>query len=92
MCDKRSLRSACAYPQSDQSLCKSLENSMTAKLQNKNHLELLRLKALLEIIWPGSYVMFTVILSWNFSKGKLPPSNLKGILKKAPAKKGKNYF
>ena len=32
MCDQQSLRSACAYVQSDQSLCKSLEYSMTVKL------------------------------------------------------------
>ena len=32
MCDKHSLRSACAYAQSDQSLCFSLEYSMTVKL------------------------------------------------------------
>ena len=44
MCDQQSLRSACAYAQSDQSLCLSLEYSMTVKLLTKHHLELLRLK------------------------------------------------
>ena len=32
MCDQQSLRSACAYAQSDQSLCLSLEYPMTVKL------------------------------------------------------------
>ena len=32
MCDHQSLRSACAYAQSDQSLSLSLEYSLTAKL------------------------------------------------------------
>ena len=32
MIDQQNLRSACAYAQSDQSLCKSLEYSMTVKL------------------------------------------------------------
>ena len=39
-----SLRSACAYAQSDQSLCSSLEYSMTVKLLTENHLEFLSLK------------------------------------------------
>ena len=33
-----------AYAQSDQSLCKSLEYSMTVKLQTEHHLEFLRFK------------------------------------------------
>ena len=32
MCDQQSLRSACAYAQSDQSISSSLEYSMTVKL------------------------------------------------------------
>ena len=44
MCDQQSLRSACAYAQSDQSLCSSLEYSMIVKLPTKHHLEFLRLK------------------------------------------------
>ena len=44
MCDQQSLRSACAYAQSDQSLCLSLEYSMTVKLLNEHHLEFLSLK------------------------------------------------
>ena len=39
MCDQQSLRSACAYAQSDQSLCKSLEYSMKIKLLAEHHLE-----------------------------------------------------
>ena len=41
---QQSLRSACAYAQSDQSLCLSLEYSMIVKLLTKHPLEFLRLK------------------------------------------------
>ena len=44
MCDQRSLRSACANAQSDQSLCKSLEYFMTVKLLTEHHLGFLSLK------------------------------------------------
>ena len=44
MCDQQSLRSACAYAQSDLSLCSSLEYSMTVKLLTEHHLEFLSLK------------------------------------------------
>ena len=43
MCDQQSLRSACAYAQSDQSLCWSLEYSMSVKLLTEHHLEFLSL-------------------------------------------------
>ena len=43
MCDQQSLRSACAYAQSDQRLCKSLEYSMIVKLLTEYHLEYLSL-------------------------------------------------
>ena len=44
MCDQQSLRSACAYAQSDQSLCLLLEYSMSVKLLTEHHLEFLSLK------------------------------------------------
>ena len=44
MCDQQSLRPACAYVQSDRSLCLSLENSISVKLLNEHHLEVLSLK------------------------------------------------
>ena len=44
MCDQQRLRSACAYVQSDQSLCSSLEYSMNVKLLTERHLEFLSLK------------------------------------------------
>ena len=44
MCDQQSLRSACAYAQSDQSLCLSLECSLSGKLLTEHHLEFLSLK------------------------------------------------
>ena len=44
MYDQQRLRPACAYAQSDQSLCLSLECSMTLQLLNGHNLEFLRLK------------------------------------------------
>ena len=43
MCDHQRLRPACAYAQTDQSLCLSLEMSMTVKLLTEQNLELLSL-------------------------------------------------
>ena len=44
MCDQQRLRPACAYAQSDQSLCLSLEYFMNIKLLNQHNLEFLSLK------------------------------------------------
>ena len=44
VCDQQRLRSACAYAQSDQSLCKPLEYSMSVKLLVEHDLEFLSLK------------------------------------------------
>ena len=44
MCDQQGLRPACAYAQSDQSLCSLLEYSTTVKLLTEQHLEFLSLK------------------------------------------------
>ena len=44
MCDQQGLRSACAYAQSDQSLCQSLEYFMNIKLLTEHQLEFLSLK------------------------------------------------
>ena len=44
MCDQQRLISACAYAQSDQSLCSSLEYSMNVKLLTEHYLEFLSLK------------------------------------------------
>ena len=44
MCVQQSLRSACAYAQSDQRLCVSLEYSMIVKLLTEHQLEFLSLK------------------------------------------------
>ena len=43
ICDKQSLRSACAYVQSNQSLCLSLEYP-SVKLLTEHHLEFLSLE------------------------------------------------
>ena len=43
MFDQQRIRPACLYAQSDQSLCYSLEYSMTVKLLTKHHLEFLSL-------------------------------------------------
>ena len=44
MCDQQRLRPACAYAQSDQSLCKSLEYFMNIQLLAEHHLEFLSFK------------------------------------------------
>ena len=44
MCDQHCLRSACPYAQSDQSLCKLVEYSVSVKLLTEHHLELPSLK------------------------------------------------
>ena len=44
MCDQQSLRSACAYAQSGQRLCLSLEYSMNVKLLTEQHTEFLSVK------------------------------------------------
>ena len=44
MCNQQSLRSACAYAPSDQSLCQLLEYFMSVKLLAEHHLEFLSLK------------------------------------------------
>ena len=44
MCDQQSLRSACAYAQSDQTLCWSLEYSISVKLLTEHHLKFLAYK------------------------------------------------
>ena len=44
MCDQQRLRPACAYAQSDQSPCLSLEYSMTVKLLTEHDLDFLSLK------------------------------------------------
>ena len=44
MCDQQNLRSACAYAQSDQSLCLLLEYSMSVQLLTEHLLEVLSLK------------------------------------------------
>ena len=43
MCDQQKLRPACAYAQSDQNLCLSLEYYMTVKLLSEHYLEFLSL-------------------------------------------------
>ena len=44
MCDQQRLRPACAYVQSDQSLCKLLVYSLTLRLLIEHNLESLSLK------------------------------------------------
>ena len=74
MCDQQSLRSACAYAQSVQSLCLTLVYSTSVKLLTEHHLELFKLQrrlprqvwvyscqnaTLFEITWHGSFIIFT---------------------------------
>ena len=44
MCDQKRLRPACAYAQSDHSICLSLECSKSVKLLTEHHSEFLCLK------------------------------------------------
>ena len=44
MCDQQRLRPACAFAQSDQSLCSSLDYSTSGKLLTEHHLEFISLK------------------------------------------------
>ena len=44
MCNQQRLRPACAYAQSDQGLCLSLEYFITGKLLTQHHLQFLSLK------------------------------------------------
>ena len=77
MCDQQRLRPACAYAQSDQSLCLSLECSISVKLPTDHHLMFLILTGgctgssestnvknttKLEITCRGSY-MFSLVTS-----------------------------
>ena len=67
MCDQQMLRPACAYAQSYQSICLSIEYSMTLRQLTEHHLEFLGLKCgcrgscqnatLLEITCHGSIVL-----------------------------------
>ena len=77
MSDQQSLRSACAYVQSDQSLCWSLEYPMSVKLLSEHRLEFLSLKGdytcqnaiLVEITCFSSYIIrgaFGKFLTWSF--------------------------
>ena len=53
MCNQQRLRSACAYAQSDQSLCLLLEYSMIVKLLAEHHMASLSLKSVC-ICWSES--------------------------------------
>ena len=67
MCDQQSLGSACAYAQSDLSLCLSLEHYLSVKILTEHHLEFLSSKrgctgsseyaTLLGITCHGSYLI-----------------------------------
>ena len=63
MCDQQSLRSACAYAQSDQSLCMSLELSMSVKLLTEHHLEFLSLRG--GCTGSSEYTLFKIPNCWK---------------------------
>ena len=80
MCDQQRLRPACSYAQSDQSLCKSLEYSMTVKLLTKHHLEFLCLTGgctgwpesiLVKMphCWNSQVALFTTVSTWHALSG-----------------------
>ena len=62
MCDQQSLRPACTYAQSDQSLCKSLECSMSVKLLSEQHLEFLSLKGGFTCLSESTHIKMQTLL------------------------------
>ena len=56
MCYQQRLRPACAYAQSDQTLCLSLEYSMSVMLLTEHHLEFLSLKGGCTGLWESTHV------------------------------------
>ena len=50
-CDQQRLRTACAYAQTDQSLCKSLKYSLNVKLLTEHHLEFQSLSRLHRLVF-----------------------------------------
>ena len=77
MCDQQRLRSACACAQSDQSLCLSLEYSMSVKLLTEHHLEFLSLKRGCTGSSDSTYVNMTLLEITCHSSYKYPSSFLK---------------
>ena len=63
MCDQQRLRAACAYAQSDQSLCSSRAYSMSVKLQTEHHLEFQSLKV--GCIGSYEYIHVKIPHSWK---------------------------
>ena len=63
MCNQQRLRPACAYAQSDQSLCKSLEYSMNVQLLAEHHLVFLSLNGGC-IVWSES-ILVNMPLFWK---------------------------
>ena len=62
MCDQQSLRPACTYAQSDQSLCKSLECSMSVKLLSEQQLEFLSLKGGFRCLSESTHIKMQTLL------------------------------
>ena len=63
MCNQQSLRSACTYVQSEQSLCQSLAYSMSVNLQTEHHLESLTFK--------GGYTVMRLFLVYTCQSATL---------------------
>ena len=64
-CDQQRLRPACAYAQSEQSLCWSLEYSMSVKLLTEQHLEWLCLKGGCTGLSESALVKMPHCLKWH---------------------------
>ena len=74
MCHQQSLRSACAYSKSDQSLCSLLEYSMTVRLLTEHYLEFLSLKGSDHVHFDFSnrwFVIYMTISDHVFSEEKI---------------------
>ena len=83
MCNQQRLRPACAYGQSDQSLCKSLEDYMTVELLTEHHLEFLSLEGgftgwsestLVKMPrWKFNYTLLSIVLYYLTDLQKFAP-------------------
>ena len=82
MFDQQSLRSACANARSDQSLCQSLDCSMTIKLLTEHHFKFLSLKGGCRSSSESTYIvgnhMPWLISRLFFSQVKFDDSNKDG--------------
>ena len=69
MCNQGRLRPACAYAQSDQSICLSLEYSMSVKLLTEHHFEFLSIKGGCTGLWESYTCQHATLLEISYISG-----------------------